>query len=95
VTRLGFRRAIIVPELVDGIETASGGVISTPAGCQLKQFPAQLDYWDHNTGSGLIPRRLQAERDGYLIKTFTTLDGLPDHARTKFELMERAANAES
>lgn len=48
---------------------------------------------DHNTGSGLISRRLQAERDGYRIKTFTTLDDLPDHARTKFEMMERAANA--
>jgi hypothetical protein len=48
---------------------------------------------DQNTGSGLISRRLQAERDGYQIKTFTTLDDLPDHARTKFELMEGAANA--
>ena len=46
-----------------------------------------------NTGSGLVYRRLQAERDGYRIKTFTALDDLPDHARTKFEMMERAANA--
>jgi len=50
---------------------------------------------DHNTGSGLVPRRMQAERDGYRVKTFSTLDDLPDHARTKFEMMERAANAES
>ena len=48
---------------------------------------------DHNTGSGLVSRRIQAERDGYRVKTFVTLDDLPDHARTKFELMERAANA--
>jgi len=48
---------------------------------------------DQNTGSGLISRRLQAERDGYRVKTFVTLDDLPDHARTEFELMEREANA--
>ena len=50
---------------------------------------------DHNTGSGLVSRGLQAEQDGYRVKTFTTLDDLPAHARTKFELMEGAANAES
>ena len=49
---------------------------------------------DHNTGSGLIPRRLQAERDGYRVRTFTTLDDLPDHARTKFEMIESVVNAE-
>ncbi len=48
---------------------------------------------DRNTGSGLVYRRLQAEQDGYRVKTFTTLDDLPAHARKKFELMERAANA--
>ena len=50
---------------------------------------------DMNTGSGIVSRRMQAERDGYRVQSFTTLDDLPDHARTKFELMERAANADS
>jgi hypothetical protein len=47
------------------------------------------------TGKGIVQRRMRAEQDGYTIKTFHTLDDLPQHARTKFELMERAANAES
>ncbi len=50
---------------------------------------------DMNTGAGIVGRSMQAERDGYRVKSFTTLDDLPDHARTKFELMERAANADS
>lgn len=50
---------------------------------------------DMETGKGIVHRRMQAERDGYTIKTFRTPDDLPAHARTKFELMERAANAES
>lgn len=50
---------------------------------------------DMETGKGIVQRRMRAEQDGYTIKTFHTLDDLPQHARTKFELMERAANAES
>lgn len=49
---------------------------------------------DMETGKGIVQRRMRAEQDGYTIKTFHTLDDLPQHARTKFELMERAANAE-
>jgi len=50
---------------------------------------------DMETGKGIVQRRMHAEQDGYTIKTFHTLDDLPQHARTKFELMEREANAES
>lgn len=50
---------------------------------------------DMQTGKGIVQRRIQAEQEGYTIKTFHSLDDLPQHARTKFELMERAANAES
>lgn len=51
---------------------------------------------DMNTGSGLVNRRMQAERDGYKVRSFSSLDDLPDHARTKFNLMEKAAqDAES
>lgn len=50
---------------------------------------------DMETGKGIVQRRMRAEQDGYTIKTFHTLDDLPQHARTKFELMERAAKAES
>ncbi|THH38621.1 hypothetical protein E4Z66_03365 [Aliishimia ponticola] len=46
---------------------------------------------DMNTGSGLVARRMQAERDGYKVRSFSSLDDLPDHARTKFNLMEKAA----
>ena len=49
---------------------------------------------DMDKGSGLVHRRLQAEQEGFTYKTFRTLDDLPPHARTKFELMERAANAD-
>lgn len=48
---------------------------------------------DMQTGTGLVQRRLAAEREGYTIKTFHSPDDLPGHARTKFDLMERAANA--
>ena len=47
---------------------------------------------DMQTGTGLVQRRLAAEREGYTIKTFHSPDDLPGHARTKFDLMERAAN---
>ena len=50
---------------------------------------------DMETGKGLIQRRMMAEKEGYRIQTFRTPDDLPAHARTKFDLMERAANAES
>ncbi|SEL29868.1 hypothetical protein [Jannaschia helgolandensis] len=50
---------------------------------------------DMETGKGIIGRRMRAEQDGYTIKTFRSPDELPPHARTKFDLMERAANAES
>jgi len=50
---------------------------------------------DMETGKGIVGRRMRAEQDGFTIKTFRTPDDLPPHARTKFELMENAANAES
>ena len=50
---------------------------------------------DMETGKGLIQRRMMAEKEGYRIQTFRTPDDLPAHARTKFDLMEKAANAES
>ena len=50
---------------------------------------------DMETGKGLIQRRIMAEKEGYRIQTFRTPDDLPAHARTKFDLMEKAANAES
>lgn len=69
---------------------------------QSKTFTVDDDHervrWvraDMQTGKGIVQRRMRAEQDGYTIKTFHTLDDLPQHARTKFELMERASNAES
>lgn len=50
---------------------------------------------DMQTGNGIVNRRMQADKDGYTIKTFHSPDELPAHARTKFDLMERAANAEA
>lgn len=50
---------------------------------------------DMHTGSGIVQRQLAAEREGLKVRTFRTPDDLPQHARTKFELMERAANADS
>lgn len=50
---------------------------------------------DMETGKGLIQRRMAAEKEGYRIQTFRTPDDLSAHARTKFDLMEKAANAES
>jgi len=46
-------------------------------------------------GNGMVGRALQAEKEGYKLRPFRTPDDLPGHAKTKFELMERAANAES
>lgn len=48
---------------------------------------------DMQTGNGIVNRRMQADKEGYTIKTFHSPDELPAHARTKFDLMERAANA--
>lgn len=48
---------------------------------------------DMHTGSGIVDRHIAATREGLKIRSFHSLDDLPDHARTKFELMERAANA--
>ena len=50
---------------------------------------------DMQTGNGLVQRRLAAEREGYTVKTFRTLDDLPEHAARKFTLMEQAANSGS
>lgn len=50
---------------------------------------------DHAATDGFVQRRMAAEREGYKVKTFRSPDDLPDHAKTKFNLMERAArNAE-
>lgn len=49
---------------------------------------------DMETGKGLVQRRMAADRDGYKVRTFRTLDDLPEHARTKFILMEKAHDAE-
>lgn len=50
---------------------------------------------DMQTGEGIVQRRLAAEREGFRVRTFNSLDDLPPHARTKFEMMEAAANAQS
>lgn len=48
---------------------------------------------EHNTGKGLVHRRLQAESEGYTTRTFRTADELPQHMQTKLRMMENAANA--
>jgi septal ring factor EnvC (AmiA/AmiB activator) len=48
---------------------------------------------DMQTGAGIVQRRAAAEKDGYSIRTFRTLDDLPEHARTKFILMEKSHEA--
>lgn len=48
---------------------------------------------DMNTGNGIVQRRMQAEKEGFTIRIFRTLDDLPPHARTKFEMMEQVAQA--
>lgn len=47
---------------------------------------------DMQSGNGIVQRRLQAEKEGHTIRTFRTLDDLPEHAARKFTLMEKAAN---
>lgn len=48
---------------------------------------------DMHTGDGLINRQLAAEKAGYKIRTFKTLDDLPTHVQTKYRLVENAAQA--
>jgi hypothetical protein len=48
---------------------------------------------DMQAGAGIVQRRLAAEREGYTVKTFRTLEDMPEHAARKFTLMEQAANA--
>lgn len=48
---------------------------------------------DMQTGAGIVHRRLQAEKEGFTVRTFRNLDDLPPHAARKFSLVERAANA--
>ena len=50
---------------------------------------------DMQTDSGIVNRRLAAEREGFKVRTFHSPDDLPAHARQKFEMMEAAANAQS
>lgn len=45
---------------------------------------------DMHKGDGMVRRQMTAESEGYKVKTFRTPDDLPDHARTKFDLMESA-----
>ncbi len=45
---------------------------------------------DMNTGTGIVQRRMSAEKAGLTIRTWRTPDDLPDHVRTKFNLMEKA-----
>lgn len=48
---------------------------------------------DMQAGEGIVTRRLAAEKEGFRVRTFNSLDDLPPHARTIFELREAAANA--
>lgn len=48
---------------------------------------------DMHDGPGNVQRQLTAERQGFKLRTFRTLDDLPAHVRQKLELMEAAANA--
>ena len=50
---------------------------------------------DMQAGEGIVTRRLAAEKEGFKVRTFNSLEDLPPHARQKFELMEAAANAQS
>lgn len=50
---------------------------------------------DMHNGAGNVQRQLAAEKEGFALRTFRSLDDLPAHARQKLELMEAAANAES
>jgi len=46
-------------------------------------------------GGGFVHRHDAARKAGLHLRTFRSVDDLPDAARTKFTLMESAANAES
>ena len=50
---------------------------------------------DMQTASGLVNRRLAADREGFTVRTFNTPDDLPAHARDQFTQLEATANAKS
>jgi hypothetical protein len=50
---------------------------------------------DHQTGNGIVHRRLEAERQGFKIQTWRTPEDLPEHMQTKLRLMEKAHEADS
>lgn len=50
---------------------------------------------DHNTGSGIVQRRHEAERLGLKVATWRTPDDLPEHMQAKLHLMEKAHDADS
>ncbi|MCU0826935.1 MAG: hypothetical protein MUE52_05905 [Tabrizicola sp.] len=50
---------------------------------------------DHQTGNGIVHRRLEAERQGFKIQTWRTPEDLPQHMQTKLALMEKAHEADS
>ncbi|MCA0205153.1 MAG: hypothetical protein LCH92_12480 [Proteobacteria bacterium] len=49
---------------------------------------------DHNTGHGIVQRRLEAERLGLRVQTWRTPDDLPEHMQAKLHLMEKAHDAD-
>jgi hypothetical protein len=50
---------------------------------------------DHQTGSGIVQRRLEAERQGFKVQTWRTPDDLPEHMQAKLHLMEKAHEADT
>ena len=50
---------------------------------------------DMQTASGLVNRRLAADREGFTVRTYNTPDDLPAHARDQFTQLEATANAKS
>lgn len=50
---------------------------------------------DMHSGPGNVQRQLAAEREGLKLRTFRSIDDLPDHARVQFEALEAAANGNS
>ncbi|QPM89114.1 hypothetical protein [Pseudooceanicola algae] len=48
---------------------------------------------DHNTGAGIVQRRLEAEKQGFKITTWRTPSDLPQHMQAKLHLMEKAHDA--
>jgi hypothetical protein len=75
--------------------------LSLPAIAQTKTISLDDTHYrvryvraDHETGSGFVQRRLEAERQGMKVVTWRTPDDLPEHMRTKLALMEKAHEAE-